>query len=199
VAVALLSFVPWAGQLRLTAGVSTALFLAAPAGVAVMVWLAFKQQAVGRWLTRLLGRWPRLLNPARSALPALDVWREGKTVLALWAWTAAIWAVTVLLNQLILWSLDIRVSPVAPIVILVVLQVGVRLPSSPGSIGVFHYLGVLALSLFGVDKSVALGYGVILHLVTFLPASLMGLLFLGKAGYSVRQLRQAASGKEVPG
>jgi len=159
-------------------------------------------------LERLLGRWPRLLGPARSALSALGVWRRGRAVLVLWAWSIAIWAVTILLNQLILWSLDVEVPAVAPVVILVLSQIGIRLPSSPGSIGVLHYASVLALSLFGVDRSMALGFGVILHLLTYLPASLLGLLFLARSGYSLRRLRQASEAspaartewaEEIPG
>jgi uncharacterized protein (TIRG00374 family) len=182
---------PLSGQLPWTAWLSAVLFLLI---LGVMVWLAYRQQAVFCRLERLLERRPRLLDLARSALSALDVWRRGKVVLALWIWSIAIWAITVLLNQLILWSLDIRVPAVAPVVILVVSQIGVRLPSSPGSVGVLHYLSVLALSLFGVDKSTALGYGIILHLVIYLPASVLGLLFLAKSGYSLRRLRQATGG-----
>ena len=187
---------PLSGQVPWTAWLSAVLFLLV---IGLMIWLAYRQQAVICRLERLLGRRPRLLGLARSALSALDVWRRGKVVLALWAWSIAIWAITVLLNQLILWSLDIRVPAAAPFVILVVSQVGVRLPSSPGSVGVLHYLSVLALSLFGVDKITALGYGILLHLVIYLPASLLGLLFLAKSGYSLRQLRQASEGKGSSG
>lgn len=190
VAVGLLPFVPLAGWLRPTTWISTAAFLIL---LGLMVGLAFRRQMVSRWLERLLARWPRLLDLAQSAISALDVWRSGWTVLALVGWSTFIWAITVLLNQLLLWSLDIEAPVVAPILLLVVLQLGVRLPSSPGSIGVFHYLSVVTLSLFGVEKSVAFGYGVILHLVTYLPASLLGLYLLGRAGYSLSRLRQAAS------
>jgi len=185
---------PLPGQLPWTAWLSAALFLLI---LVVMIWLAYHQQAVICRLEQVLERRPRLLSLARSALSALDVWRRGKVVLALWIWSFAIWAITILLNQLILWSLDIRVPAVASVVILVVSQVGVRLPSSPGSVGVLHYLSVLALSLFGVDKSTALGYGIILHLVIYLPASLLGLLFLARSGYSLRRLRQASEASPV--
>ena len=103
-----------------------------------------------------------------------------------------IWIITLMLYQILLWSLDIQVPFVATLTLLVFLQVGVRLPSSPGSIGVFHYLCVVALSFFGVTKSVALSYGLLLHLVTFLPTSLLGLLYLSRKGYSLGRLRQAA-------
>lgn len=187
--------VPLWGQLPWTAWAGTGLFLFV---LGVMIWLACHQQAVIPRLEQLLGRWPQVLGLARSALSALDVWRRGKTVLALWGWSIAIWAVTIFLNQLILWSLEIRVPAAASVVILVVSQIGVRLPSSPGNVGVFHYMSVLALSLFGVDKSTALGYGILLHLVIYLPASLLGLLFLAKSGYSLKRLRQASGQEEVP-
>jgi uncharacterized protein (TIRG00374 family) len=189
VAVGLLPFVPGTGWLRSTAWASALMLLAA---LVLMVWLAFRQQTANRWMERVLSRWPRLLKPAQSALAALDVWRNGRAVAALVGWSTLIWAITVLLNQLLLLSLGIQVPPVVPVLLLVVLQIGVRLPSSPGSIGVFHYLAVLTLSLFGVEKSLALSYSVILHLVTYLPASLLGLYYLYRAGYSLDRLRQAA-------
>ena len=83
--------------------------------------------------------------------------------------------------------------PVVAVLLLIALQIGVRLPSSPGSIGVFHYLCVVTLSLFGVERSVAFGYGVILHLVMYLPPSLLGLMYLGRSGYSLSRLRQAVA------
>jgi uncharacterized protein (TIRG00374 family) len=200
VAVGLLPFVSLAGWLRPTTWLSAAAFALL---LALMVGLAFRPQWIAGRLDRWLARWPHLLDLAQSALAALEVWRSGWTVLALVAWSAFLWAITVVLNQLLLWSLGIAAPLLAPFLLLVVLQLGVRLPSSPGSIGVFHYLSVLTLSLFGVDKNVALGYGVLLHLVTFLPASLLGLFYLGRAGYSLSRLRQAAgrvvSAEESPG
>jgi hypothetical protein len=113
-------------------------------------------------------------------------------VLVLAGWSLLIWAMTAFLNQLILWCLGIDVPLVAPLLLLVVLQIGVRVPSSPGSIGVFHYLSVVTLGLFGVEKELALSYGVLLHLVTYLPPSLLGVVYLGRSGYSLSQLRQSA-------
>ncbi|MFN2167572.1 MAG: lysylphosphatidylglycerol synthase domain-containing protein, partial [Anaerolineae bacterium] len=134
----------------------------------------------------------RLLRAALAGLDALEVWREGRAVLTLAGWSVLIWAMTVLLNQLLLWSLNIDVPLTAPLLLLVVLQAGVRVPSSPGSIGVFHYLSVLTLTLFGVDKDLAITYGVLSHLVTYVPPSLFGLVYLARSGYSLRRLRQAA-------
>ena len=186
---ALLPFVPLADWLRPASWAGAALLLIA---LALVVWIAFRQETAGRWLEHWLARWPRLLGVARSALAALGVWRDRRAMLALAGWSALIWAITLLLNQLLLWSLGIDIPLVAPLLLLVVLQIGVRVPSSPGSIGVFHYLSVLTLSLFGVERDLAFSYGVLLHLVTYLPPSLLGIAYLVRSGYSLSRLRQAA-------
>ena len=189
VAVAVLPLVSLSEWLGPTTGVSAILFLVA---LGLMIWVAFRRDVAAGWLQVLLRRWPRLLNFTQSALSALDIWRSGRTVLAVVGWSVLIWGITVLLNQLLLWGLGIQVPPVVAVLLLIVLQIGVRLPSSPGSIGVFHYLCVVTLSLFGVERSVALGYAVILHLVMYLPPSLLGLVYLGRSGYSLNRLRQVA-------
>jgi uncharacterized protein (TIRG00374 family) len=185
---ALLPFVPLADWLRPATWIGASLLLLV---LVLVLWVAFRQETAGRWSERLLARWPRLLGAARSALAALDVWRDRRAVLALAGWSTLIWAMTVMLNQLLLWSLGIDVPLAAPLLLLVVLQIGVRVPSSPGSIGVFHYLSVLTLTLFGVERDLAFSYGVLLHLVTYLPPSLLGIVYLSRSGYSLSRLRQA--------
>ncbi len=195
VAVGFLPLMPLAGELRSRAWIGAIPFFML---LGLMVMVASYREIVSVWVGSLFARWPRLLSLAQSTLEALEVWRNGWAVLTLVGWSLGIWAITVLLNQLLLWSLGIQVSPVAAVLLLVILQVGVRVPSSPGSIGVFHYLSVVTLSLFGVDKSVALSYGVILHLVTYLPASLLGIVYLAKSGYSLGQLRQVGVSVQAP-
>ena len=46
------------------------------------------------------------------------------------------------------------------LLVLVVLQVGITLPSVPGRIGVFEYLCILSLAVFGVAQQ---GVGAFIH------------------------------------
>jgi len=62
--------------------------------------------------------------------------------------------------------------------LLIVLKIGVAVPSVPGKLGIFHYLCTLALGVFGLEKGAALGYAVLLYFVVFVPPSLLGALFL---------------------
>jgi uncharacterized membrane protein YbhN (UPF0104 family) len=68
----------------------------------------------------------------------------------------------------------LRLPPVAALSLLVVLQVGTVPPSLPGKVGIFHYLTVVALALFGVDRATALSYAIVLYGVALLPKILLG-------------------------
>ena len=92
-----------------------------------------------------------------------------------------LWAGSILTNYFVLCALQIQATFLAAIVLVVILQVGVAVPSSPGKIGVFQYLAVLGLSLFGVAKSSALAFGLVLHLLVFVPAAVMALIFWVKS------------------
>jgi len=122
-----------------------------------------------------------IVRAAQSALDSLDVWRYPRHALHLAVWSGVVWGSTVLLNYVTLRTLHLDAPLVASLVVLIFVQAGLRLPSSPGSIGVFHYLCVLALGLFGISRDVALGYAIVLHLLNFLPQSLLGVGFVWQA------------------
>jgi uncharacterized membrane protein YbhN (UPF0104 family) len=88
-----------------------------------------------------------------------------------------------------LLALGIEVPLVmASLFVLVVIHIGLVVPSSPGRIGVFHYLCVLSLSIFGVEGALALAYGFVLHFIVVLPVVLVGLLCLWKENLTLYRL-----------
>jgi hypothetical protein len=70
------------------------------------------------------------------------------------------------------------------------LTVGVAVPT-PGAVGGYHMMYALALTLlFGADEDVAKAAALVNHAIAFFPVTLAGLLLLGWAGVSLRQLRR---------
>jgi uncharacterized membrane protein YbhN (UPF0104 family) len=51
----------------------------------------------------------------------------------------------------------------AGLFVAVVVNLGGLVPSSPGAIGVYHYLAVLALSPWLHDSGIALGFAIVTH------------------------------------
>jgi glycosyltransferase 2 family protein len=149
------------------------------AAVLILIVLEWKNERAFRgimWAHRFIPSVPRdwLARQARQGLASLGVIRKPGVILRLLAWSVVIWVTGLATNLIVARAMGLSVSAWASVLLLVVLQVGVSVPSSPGKIGVFHYLTVLTLTVFGVPKDAALGYAVILHLVVYLPIALVG-------------------------
>ncbi|HEY5159204.1 MAG TPA: lysylphosphatidylglycerol synthase transmembrane domain-containing protein [Anaerolineales bacterium] len=115
-----------------------------------------------------------LVRQMRYGLASLDVVRRPRLLIGLFGWSLIVWILSALTNTLVFMALELAMPVWASLLLLVVLQVGTAVPSSPGRIGVFQYLVILTLSIFAVDKNVALGYSVVLYLVIYAPIALLG-------------------------
>jgi uncharacterized protein (TIRG00374 family) len=182
----LLVFIPlpaWiGGSIFMFVGVT----LVISAGIALLI---FRRGWFIRFCDLLLGKLPQKmrmwLEPRiQSGLASLDVIKRGDDALKLIAWTIVIWLTAILTNQITLLALGIRLPLTASLLILIGLQAGISLPSVPGRIGIFEYICVLALSLFLIDQTIALGFGFLLHGIVLVPSTLIGLIsfwYLGLA------------------
>ncbi len=81
----------------------------------------------------------------------------------------------------------------------VVTTLGMLLPSSPGYIGVFHGLVIVALAPFGVPREMAFSYALVWHGVNYVTLSASGAVALWVHGTSLGQVlhkwRQRHAGK----
>jgi uncharacterized protein (TIRG00374 family) len=160
---------------------ATAVALVTCIAVVVVAAITFSRDALTRLLERYAERLParmrgRWVDRIRSVLASLDVLRSRPDVLRLLGCSILIWGTALLNNYLVLLALNISLPLTASLLVLVVLQAGITLPSLPGNLGIFEYLCVLALSIFGVAQVSALSYGVLLHGVTMLPQLIAGVV-----------------------
>ena len=179
-----------AGPVKASAAILTLLV----AATILLMWNRKLAARAGDWLrTREFPGWfDWVLRQAEQALLSLRILERPRLSLALLAWTLAVLALGTSTNYLVLAAMGLSLPAWAPLFLLVVLLVGVAVPSSPGQIGVFHYLTVLALSVFGVPKEVALGCGVVLHLIVYVPTVLIGVWCLWRESLTWRSLTEAA-------
>ena len=68
-------------------------------------------------------------------------------------------------------------SLVAVMSIMIAMNLAVILPAAPGNIGVFEFAVMTTLEFFQFNKSTALSGAVILHAISIIPVSLVGLIF----------------------
>jgi hypothetical protein len=117
-----------------------------------------------------------VIQHLQAGLDSLNFVRTPKALAWVALLTAGIWGLAFLNIELILQAVRIGAPLAASLLILVALQAGISLPSLPGKVGVFEYVCVLSLAAYGVDRSIGLSYGILLHAVVYLPTLALGLV-----------------------
>lgn len=153
---------------------------------AIAAVLAAASATRGRWIsavTHLQARLPEtvqweLSTRLSAALDAVDVVFSSRTAARLWLWSLGIWGLGAIVNLLVLQAVGLPGNSLIAVTLLVILRLGTSVPSIPAGIGLFEYLCVLTLSVFGIVGARALSLGVLLHFVVLLPPIVVGAVVL---------------------
>jgi len=156
-------------------------------------WVAARGQRSLQWAEGLLRRCALLNRPwlRRSLAAAL----EGVSALGSWGralrlgvWSLAIWLVATLQLYVVMWAAGLRLPWTAALAVICFTSLGMTVPSSPGYVGVYEYLTVLALGLFNLSRESALGYALLAHAVGYVGFVVPGVIAVGAEGYSYASL-----------
>jgi len=117
-----------------------------------------------------------------SGIEAFAGFKNPKAVVGLTALSLVIFVFRVLTLVLVARAVRLELTVGAALFVLLVRQLGEIPPAAPGKIGIFEYTVIVALSAFGVARTPALSYAVMLHLVTHVPKIFLGGAFVGIRG-----------------
>ena len=98
--------------------------------------------------------------------------------------TACTWSLSALASALVARSVGIELAPLEAVFLTSALALGVAIPSSPGYIGTYQWLGVAALGLLDVPVEQALAFTILMQASWYVPTTIVGGAFIG-----VRALR----------
>jgi uncharacterized membrane protein YbhN (UPF0104 family) len=68
-----------------------------------------------------------------------------------------------------------------------IVNLATTIPSAPGYIGTFDAPGIAVLVAYGVDRALAAGYTLVLHVALWLPITALGAYYLAQEGIQWRQ------------
>ena len=111
--------------------------------------------------------------------------------------TVQFWFISFGTMHIYLALLEIQVPWYAPLVVIMVVNLGKAVPSSPGAIGVAHALYVVGLALFGVPRTEALAFAILAHGLGYVVVIAGGMVFLWLEGLTLATLMRADK-KEMP-
>lgn len=163
------------------------------AALTVLVLAALYPHRLARlWEHALGARAPRLMARGRDILlsfgAGLGVLRDVRRSAIVFAWALAQW----LVNGVSFWIAFRAVGIDAPFSAALFLQsliaAAVAAPSAPGFFGVFEASTKVALTVYGVDDTLAVSYALGYHALSWIPITVIGFWYLGRMGLHLREL-----------
>ncbi|MFQ5856761.1 MAG: lysylphosphatidylglycerol synthase transmembrane domain-containing protein [Anaerolineae bacterium] len=174
----------WVARIGQVAGV----FLAS-AGVGLLVLSTQRARSV-RWAHAILGRVPRIdglrwAERVDGLVDGLAALRSPAALGQAGVWSVVVWLLSGVAYYFVLRAFDLHLSITAGLFVLAVTTLVLIVPATPGYVGVFDYTAVLALSVFGVERSLALSCAIVLHAVSYVTFSAMGIMSLVRESLSL--------------
>jgi uncharacterized protein (TIRG00374 family) len=157
----------------------------------LMIWKKEKIRQWIIWITRIFPKKfnlrQRVVNFFEKGIEAFELLKSAKTVIQLVLLTFFIILSMGLTNFFLFQAFNLKLSIWHALVLQLILIIGMAPPSVPGKIGIFEYAVIFAFSTFGIDKSLAFSYGLVLHVVGYLPKILLGLIFMATLKLSIKK------------
>jgi len=179
-------------------------FAAAAVGlIAVLMLLGWRQTSVHL----LLSRYPKLSGHpgARFAIEwlrrfvlAINVVRSPTRLALSVALTCVGWGMLGLYLMIMVMAFRLPAPLAAALLVLVMTNLGAAIPSSPSSLGVYHVLAVLGLSVWNIDTSAAVAFAIGSHALAITLQILIGLVCAWFEGWKIIGLKRLAA-EENPG
>jgi uncharacterized protein (TIRG00374 family) len=165
--------------------------------------VAFLALALKPDFTRKIYTWLLIkvvpVEPARERIIALaDRFIEGLASLRSPADLAmtlvtsvVIWLTETTKYWFVMHAFNFQVSFFVLMLMTAVVNLATTLPSSPGYVGTFDTPGIEVLSAFGVERSIAGAYTLVLHAALWLPITLLGFYYMAREGVKWQDFSRA--------
>lgn len=121
----------------------------------------------------------RLFHHGAVAVGEASNLRDWRTLTAVGVLSLLILALSASTNYLLFRAFGFPLPAVAALLLLLILQVGTAPVSTPGNVGVFQYLTVLALAPYSIDSTATVAYSMVLWAVALMPKLFVGAIVLG--------------------
>lgn len=106
------------------------------------------------------------------------------------------WAILAVSSMLMIKAFQLPVPPAAALLVLVATNLGAVIPSVPSSLGIYHFMAVLALSVWHVEISVAVAFAIASHAAAITVHIVLGIYCASVEGVAVKRLTQLGEATE---
>ncbi len=156
--------------------------------ILLMIFVDNLDTSLKRWVAG--GKWRWLQEWLLHGLEGVRAFRQMHNVLIVLLLSVGIF----MLDYFWMWQLMAAFGWHLPfeaaLTVGVFILIGISLPSAPGYVGIYQIACVLALGLYGIDKSLAVAYSIVMQLLIFGIIGVQGVLVTAHCGFKLSQERQ---------
>lgn len=146
------------------------------------IWL-IDRLAPTRWRDSLTGITERFLEGLASLRSPVDVFMVLLTSVVIWLFeTGKYWFV--------MHAFPFEVSFFALMLMNGIVNLATTIPSAPGYVGTFDAPGIAVLEAYGINRALAAGYTLVLHVALWLPITALGGYYMLRESLSWAQVRE---------
>ncbi|HEX7485159.1 MAG TPA: lysylphosphatidylglycerol synthase transmembrane domain-containing protein [Vicinamibacterales bacterium] len=164
----------------------------------VFYFLAGHPEAIGRLSERIERRLPERLRSmveglAQTFAVGLGAVRRPQQLLLVFVWSFPLWLSIAAGIWLTSRAFSVEMGFTGSFLVMTLLVVGVAVPT-PGSIGGFHkFYQIGVTSFFHASTEKAISAALVLHAISFVPVTLLGIVFMAQEGLTLGRMRRLAS------
>ncbi|MCP4253888.1 MAG: flippase-like domain-containing protein [Candidatus Scalindua sp.] len=130
----------------------------------------------------------KLVNLLHSFISGLQVFDHKSKLIWIGVLSLMVWLINSASIYVLCYSFDIGLSFAGACFVNVCIALAIALPQAPGFIGVFHIATQKSLDVFGIGLSSAQSFAILLWVVSIVPVTVIGLLFLWREGISFGEI-----------
>jgi uncharacterized protein (TIRG00374 family) len=96
----------------------------------------------------------------------------------------------ILAYWIVMRAYGIQLSFWAGAAVLLILLLGTAVPNAPSNVGTYQFFTVIGLSIFGIEKSIAAGFSVVVFIILTIPLWIIGLWATSGSGMKLKDIRE---------
>lgn len=157
--------------------------------VSAMVFLVFLMEKTDATINLLQKILPAKLfqfaqKVVRAFLQGFLVFKKSEHYFRIALYSVLVWALYAAVVYVSFFAFKLNeeyhLTMFSSLVVLVIVTIGIMIPSSPGFVGTYHWFCMQSLALYGVSQSKALSFAVISHAMNTIPYTIIGLVYFWK-------------------
>ena len=162
----------------------------------IFLLLAQRPQTFKRIIHAVTGRLPTVIGKRLAALSddmigGFEGMRRIQDLIGTLATSYLSWMIEAFVYACVGMAFGLPFNYLLILVVVAAVNLGQIIPTSPGGLGVFEFFAKTVLMAAGVAEAQALGYAILVHIIIWLPPTLLGFFMLWRQGLKLSAVAHA--------